>query len=263
MEEIRDHNKKAAAVWSSSGAEYDRLADSIADALAHVVERVQPKPGERFLDVATGTGWTARRLAQRGARVIGVDFSPAMIEAAIRLAPAIEFRIADAEALPFGDASFDSLTSTFGVMFAARPEDAARELKRVVRQGGRLGLTTWLAGGSVETMFHVMRPYMTPPPSPPPSPFEWGKPERLRALLGDAFDLKFEQGTTIHRAPDGKAIWDMMLAGYGPTKTLAANLTLERRSALERDFVSFLEQYRGELGVSWPREYLVTIGVRR
>ena len=137
---IRPHNEKAAATWGSGGAVYDKVSETIADALDHVVARIAPQPGEDCLDVATGTGWTARRLASRGARVTGVDIGQGVIEAAKTLGPGIDFRIGDAEELPFPDASYDIVTSTFGVMFVARPEDAARELARMCRKGGRLGL---------------------------------------------------------------------------------------------------------------------------
>lgn len=264
MSAIRPHNERAAATWGATGAEYDKFSDSILDSLAHIVDRLQPRPGEHFLDIATCTGQTARRLARSGAHVVGIDFSRVMIEAAQGLAPHIEFRVADAEELPFDDASFDGVTSTFGVMFAARPEDAAREIGRVINKGGRLGLATWLSGGTIEAMFQVLQPYMPPPPpNPPPSPFEWGKPERLKALFGDAFDLKFEQGTTVCRLSSGKAVWETFVSGFGPTKMLVANCPAERRPALENDFMAFMEKYRGEIGISWPREYLVTVGVRR
>jgi hypothetical protein len=99
-------------------------------------------------------------------------------------------------------------------MFAARPKDAARELTRVCKKGGRVGLLTWQPGGAVEGLFGVMRPYLPPPPSPaPPSPFEWGRPEGVRALLGYAFDLKFEADTTTLRVPSGQAAWDLFIAG--------------------------------------------------
>lgn len=88
-----------------------------------------------------------------------------MIEAAKALAPDIDFRVADAEALPFEDASFDAATSTFGVMFAARPETTAREMARVCKRGGRLGLVTWVPEGTVTGIFQTMRPYMPPPPA--------------------------------------------------------------------------------------------------
>ena len=154
---VRPHNEKAAAAWGSGGAGYDRVSETIADALDHVVGRVAPQPGEKCLDVATVTGWGARRLKARGANVTGVDIGAGVIEAAKKLAPDIDFRVGDAEELAFPVGSFDVVTSTFGVMFVARPEDAARELARVCRKGGRLRICTWLPGDTIEGLFKVMR----------------------------------------------------------------------------------------------------------
>ena len=132
-----------------------------------------------------------RLLKARGADVTGVDIGVGVIEAAKKLAPDIDFRVGDAEELDFPDSGFDVVTSTFGVMFVARPEDAARELARVCRKGGRLGLCTWLPGGTIEGLFQVMRPYMPPPSAnPPPSPFEWGKPSGpLRLAIVEGLDV--------------------------------------------------------------------------
>jgi SAM-dependent methyltransferase len=260
---VRPHNEKAAATWGSGGAVYDRVSETIADALDHVVARVAPQPGEKCLDVATGTGWAARGLKARGADVTGVDIGAGVIEAAKKLAPDIDFRVGDAEELAFPPGSFDVVISTFGVMFVARPEDAARELARVCRKGGRLGICTWPPADTLEGLFKVMRPYMPPPPAtPPPSPFEWGKPERVRELLGGAFDLKFEKGVTTLRMPSGKAVWDLFVDGYGPTRTVAAACDPKRRQELERDFIAYHDKFSNDLGVAMPREYLVTIGVR-
>ena len=263
MQSIRPHNEQAAATWGAGGQDYDKISENVSDAIEHLVRRILPVPGERFLDIATGTGWTARRLAARGAGVVGIDLGAPVIEAAKVLAPLIDFRVGDAESLEFEDESFDGVTSTFGIMFAARPEDAARELTRVCKKGGRIGLVTWQPGGSVEGFFSVMRPYLPPPPTPaPPSPFEWGRREGIRALLGNAFDLKFETGTTTLRVPSGQAAWEMFIAGFGPTKTVAAALEPERRAEFVRDFIEYHERFRGELGVAQPREYLVTVGVK-
>lgn len=264
MPSVLSHNLKAGATWGSGGEAYDIISDSIADGIDHVVNRVWPKPGERFLDIATGTGWTARRLAARGATVTGIDIGEGVIEAAKRLPPGITFQVGDAEALTFDDASFDGVTSTFGVMFVARPEAAGAEIARVTRKGGRVGLITWLPGSAVEDIFKTMRPYMPPPPTdPPPSPFAWGREERVRELLGEAFDLTFERSATVLRMPSGKAVWDIFVTGYGPTKTLAASLDPEKRAALERDFIAMHEKYRTPAGLAMPREYLITIGVRK
>ena len=264
MPSVLSHNQRAGTIWGSGGAAYDVISEYIADGIDHVVNRVWPTERERVLDIATGTGWTARRLATRCAGVTGVDIGEGVIEAAKLLAPTIAFQVGDAEALQFPDGNFDIVTSTYGVMFVVHPEAAAAEMARVTRKGGRLGLATWLPGSTVEDIFLTMRPFMPRPPAdPPPSPFAWGREERLRELLGKAFDLTFERGTTVLRIPNGQIAWDIFVAGYGPTKTLAAALDPEKRGALERAFVAMHEKYRTPMGVAMPREYLVTIGVRK
>jgi len=217
------------------------------------VDRLYPFPGEKCLDVAA-----------RGTEVTGVDIGSGVIEAAKELAPDIDFRVGDAEQLDFQDGSFDVVTSTFGVMFVARPDAAASELARVCKKGGRLGLCSWLPGSTVEGLFQVMRPYMPPPATtPPPSPFEWGKPERIYLLLGDAFDLKFERGVTTLIMPSGRAVWEVFVEGYGPTRATAAGSDPKRRQELERDFIAYHDKFSNHTGVAMPREYLVTIGSRK
>ncbi len=265
---IQPHNIKAAATWNAGGRHYDRISQTIADSIDHCVIRLAPQPGERVLDVATGTGWTARRVAARGAAVTGIDLGADLIEAAIAAAAEarlkIDFRVGDAEKLPFEERSFDAVISTCGVMFVRNPEAAAAELARVCRKGGRVGLTTWPADGTIAGLFKVMKPYMPEPPSPPPpSPFEWGSRERVKELLGSSFDLRFETGTTVLREPSGLAVWELFVAGYGPTKSLAENLNPERREQLKRDFIAYHDGFLTELGVAMPRDYLVTIGVRK
>jgi SAM-dependent methyltransferase len=107
MADVLPHNERAAATWGSGGRDYDRISEGVSDALAHLVNRIDPQQGERFVDVATGTGRIARLLSSRGAIVTGVDIGAGVVEAARTLAPEMDFRVADAEALPFEDASFD------------------------------------------------------------------------------------------------------------------------------------------------------------
>ena len=264
---IESHNQKPAAVWNSGGARYDDISRGIADSIEHCVVRLNPRPEERILDLATGTGWTSRAVARRGATVTGVDLGADLVRAAGERAKAegldIDYRVGDAEKLPFSDGAFDAVISTCGVMFASRPEAAAAELGRVCRQGGRIALTTWLSDSNLFKMFMVMKPYMAPPPVPaPPSPFEWGKIERLQALLGKDFDLKFEKGVSYYREPDGEAAWNTFVNGYGPTKTLAASLDETKCAELQRDFTAFHDGFPTELGICVPREYWVTVGVR-
>lgn len=267
QDRIQDHNARPAAVWSAGGAGYDNISRGIADALEHAVLRLDPRPGERALDLATGTGWTSRLIARRGARVIGVDIAGGLLDAARLRAQAdglsIEYRLGDAEALPYYDEAFDVLTSTFGVMFATRPEPAAREIARVVRRGGRIALTTWTPDSAVFGMFKVMKPYMPVVEPAPPSPFAWGRDARVTELLGHAFHLRFEKAVSYYREPDAEAAWETFSTGYGPTRMLADSLDEDRREALHRDFVAFHEAFATPLGICVPREYLLTVGIRR
>ena len=265
---IQPHNFRAAAIWNVAGDAYDEISRGIADSIDHAVRRLAPSPGERVLDVATGTGWTARSVARSGAIVSGVDLGVDLVAAAHNRTRAqglnVDYRVGDAEALAYDDATFDAAISTYGVMFASRPEAAAAELARVTRPGGRLVLTTWRPDSSVFGMFRVMREYMPPPPDPaPPSPFEWGREDRVAALLGEAFDLEFEPGISVYRVADGETAWSTFLNGYGPTRTLAAGLDESRRADLQRAFVEFHENFREGADIVVPREYLLTYGTRR
>jgi SAM-dependent methyltransferase len=264
---IQQHNRRPAAVWSAGGKDYDEISRGIADSIEHCVLRLNPRPGERILDLSTGTGWTSRVVARRGAMVIGVDIAPDLLDAARAKANEemlpIDYQLGDAEDLPFEDGAFDAVVSTVGIMFASRPDAAAAELARVCRAGGRIALTTWTPDGGVGKMFDVMRRYMPPPPSPaPPSPFDWGRPERIRELLGGAFQLRFEPGVSYYREPSSEAAWATFSKGYGPTRSLATSLDPERREPLRADFIAFHARYLTELGICVPREYWVTMGVR-
>src|SRR3954469_24206100 len=136
MSNVQSHSLKAQSVWNSPGGRYDEISRSIADAIEHAVERLQPKSGARILDLATGTGWGSRVLAQRfpGVKITGADIAERMLDharaTAASLKLAIDYRHADAEQLPFADGAFDAVVSTFGVMFVGKPEAAAAELAR-------------------------------------------------------------------------------------------------------------------------------------
>ncbi len=240
---IQPHNSKAATTWSAGGLNYDRISHFISAAIEHCVTRIAPRAGEDI--IATDLIEAARKLA-----------SKAQFE--------IDFQIGDAEALSFEDNSFDAVVSTFGVMFVSKPEAAAAELARVCKKGGRIGLTTWFPEGNIFGIFKVMKPYQpTPATPPPPSPFAWGTKERVTELFGSAFDLKFETGTVFLREPSGQAVWELFLESYGPTKMLAASLDTERRDQFKSDFIAFHENFKSELGIAMPCEYLVTVGIRK
>ena len=265
---VQPHNERPSKVWSAGGDNYNEVSRGIADSIEHCVLRLNPRPGERILDLATGTGWTSRVVARRGAKVTGVDIAAGLLESAERQAAAehlpIRYVPGDAESLPFEDASFDAIVSTCGVMFASRPDAAARELARVCRPGGRIAITTWTSDGNLFKMFQVMKAYMPPPAAPaPPSPFEWGNTDRIRQLLGEDFELKFERAVSYYREPSADAAWETFSTSYGPTKTLAESLDPSRRQALRADFVAFHAGFPTALGICVPREYWLTVGIRK
>jgi SAM-dependent methyltransferase len=265
---VQPHNERPAKVWSAGGSNYNDISRGIADSIEHCVLRLNPRPGERILDLATGTGWTSRLVARRGAIVTGVDIATGLLEAAEQQAAAenlsIQYVHGDAEALPFDDGSFDAVVSTCGVMFASRPEAAAKELARVCRPGGRIALTTWTSDGNLFKMFQVMKAHMPAPPVPvPPSPFEWGGTDRIKQLLGQDFELRFERAVSYYREPSAEAAWETFSTSYGPTKMLADSLDASKREALRADFVAFHASFPTALGICVPREYWLTIGVRK
>lgn len=264
---VQPHNEIAAARWSAGGAAYDRISRQIADLIEHCVDRLDPRPGERILDLATGTGWTARRLQARGADVVAGDIAAGLLDAARTLSPpSIDFQRVDAERMHFADATFDALASTVGVMFVTAPEAAAAEIARVVKRGGRIALALWAHDSAIAEMFQVIKAYAPPPPKPdqaPPSPFEWGKPGRVRELLGSAFDLKFERATSFYRERAPEDAWTAFYNGYGPVRMLADALDPPRRDAFKRDFIAFHAAHVTDWGMLVRRDYWIVGGTRR
>jgi SAM-dependent methyltransferase len=166
--------------------------------------------------------------------------------------------------LPFPDDAFDKIVSTFGVMFVQRPEDAAAELARICRPGGRLVLAVWTPDGNVFEMFRIIKSYMPAPEgTPPPSPFDWGRTERLHDLLGAEFDLTIEEGTSFYRVSHGGTAWRHFVEGYGPVRALAGKLDPERLARFKADFTAFHDRFADSLGVTVPRTYRIVRGIRR
>jgi ubiquinone/menaquinone biosynthesis C-methylase UbiE len=255
--------QRQSVMWGNGP--YQRITETIADIHEVVVERLAPEPGDRWLDLACGTGAIAERAALAGARVTGLDLAPLLIETAkaraAELGLEIEYVIGDVERLALGDASFDKVSSTCGIMFAPDHEAAARELARVTARGGRIALANWTPTGGLAKMFKVMAPYQSAPP--PSSPFDWGDERRVRELLGAWFELELEEHVSTLRVPSAEAYWELFSTSYGPTKTLADSLG-DRREELRRDWVDFFEtNYLANGEIAHTREYLLVLGSRR
>src|SRR5262245_12445237 len=239
--------QRQSVMWGNGP--YQRVTETLGDIHELVIERLDPEPGDRWLDVACGTGAIAERACGAGAEVTGLDLFPVLVEPAKERAAErgldIDYVVGDVEALPFDDGSFDKVSSTFGIMFAPDHEATARELGRVTKQGGRLVLANWTPDGGLGKMFKVMAAYQPAPP--PSSPFDCGKEDRVRELLGDDFDLEIEEHVSTLRMPSAEEYWQLFVTSYGPTKTLAEAIG-DRREDLHRDWVDFFETNYDEDG---------------
>lgn len=253
-------------MWGVGGSAYNDVSFCISDALAHAAQRLNARAGDEILDVATGTGWSARNVARTGARVTAVDIASELLAAAQELSahvrPPIDFRLADAERLPFPDNRFDGVISTFGVMFALDQTRAAAELARVCRRGGRLALATWVPDGAVASFFALLAKHADAPP-PRSAPLAWGDPNEVEALLGRDFDLAFEHGVSHAYHEDVDDIWACYARGFGPVRQLVESLDPVRLQALRRDVDAYHAHYMTPTGLHVRREYLVVIGRRR
>jgi SAM-dependent methyltransferase len=268
--QIMEHNRKPAAMWGSGGRAYDEISRSIIGAIEHCVTRLCPVRGERVADIATGTGWTSRAVAQFGAEIVGIDIAEGLLAAARDISReqglSIDYRLGDAEALPFSDGAFDAVISTFGVMFAPNQRRAAAKLARVTRPGGRVAIAAWTPGSNAVQLRQVLQPFITPaptlPPSPPPSPFVWVTHEWLRDAFGGNFRVASEEGTVMSRFRSAEAAWEAYAAGFGPVRAVAGGLQGEALAEMRQAFVDWAAQFNTGLGIAIPFDYLVTIANR-
>ena len=231
-------------------------------------EAVDLRSSQRVLDVAAGNGNATLAAARRFADVVSTDYVGTLLArgreraAAERLA--VTFQEADAEALPFADASFDAVLSTFGVMFTPRQEQAARELVRVCRPGGKIGLASWTPEGFIGQLFKTIGQYVPPAPGVK-SPALWGSAAHLATLFGAHGSLAAEAKTFVfrYRSP---AHWVEIFRGYyGPVLKAFAALEAPAREALEADLYALIARFNtaedGTLVV--PGEYLEAVVTRR
>jgi len=215
-------NAFEASGWEKKATGYDRFFGTLTGRLVEpLLDAASVGPGTRLLDIATGPGYAAGRAAERGASVIGADVAEAMVGLARRLHPGVEFRVADAHALPFEDASFDAVVGNFVVLHLGRPEQAAAELARVLAPGGGLALTAWdqperarFLGLFLEAAAEAGA---TPPPGLPMGPdfFRFSDDEEFEALLAGAGleQREVRTFTFTHRMSTPEALWDGLLAG--------------------------------------------------
>lgn len=238
LEVIRAKQK---ATWESG--DFGQIARTIENVAEEFMARQPLKPGARVLDVACGTGNLAIIAARRGCVVSGVDIADNLIiQARARAASeglAIEFKQGDAEALPFNDAQFDLVVSSFGVMFAPQPQVAAAELGRVTKPGGRVALANWTPEGFLGKMFSVFKAHVPPPPPGVPSPMAWGDEATVRSRLGKNFaKLNLTRRIALMRYPFPPAeTVEFFRQYYGPTQRAFASLETNAQAALRQALV--------------------------
>ncbi|WP_027245686.1 class I SAM-dependent methyltransferase [Leisingera daeponensis] len=256
-----------ARMWGLPGRSYDGISFGLSDTISHTVQALWPRPGERILDIGTGTGWAARLAAWRGASVTGVDIAPGMLEAAEALSagfvPRPVFQQAAAEELPFRDKSFDGVISTYGVIFSREPSRAVAEMARVLRPGGRLALATWAdePDGYIARFFTLVGEWSDGPP-PPASPFDWGHSSWLNAIVGERFKIDIREQVTTLYAPDVATVWNEYVTGFGPVAATYAALPQDQRDGFRAAFEDFHRPFASSLGLVVPRLALVVRGVR-
>ena len=242
-----------AAGWEERAEGYDRFLGSITSRLAEpLLDAASVGPGTRVLDVATGPGYLAGRAAEGGARVTGVDVAAAMLALAARSHPGIEFREADAQALPFEDQSFDAVLGNFVILHLGRPEQAAGEFARVLAPGGKVALTTWdqpdrarIIGVFLDA---IAEAGAIPPQDIPKGPdfFRFSRGEEFDALLAE-HGLEDRQVDTIaftHRVSTADELWDGLLAGAVRTSALIERQPEATRRRIREAFDRLVEQYR-------------------
>jgi ubiquinone/menaquinone biosynthesis C-methylase UbiE len=224
---------------------------------------------EDVLDVAAGNGNATLAAARRGARVVSTDYVSTLLDRGAERARAerldVKFEVADAEALPFADASFDAVLSTFGVMFAPDHARSASEMARVCRTGGRIGLANWTPESLVGQMFKILGRYL-PPPAGAQSPALWGDEAHVRALFSDnAAAIAVTRRFFNFRYRSAAHFIDVFRTWYGPTHKAFAALPAERASGLERDITDLLDGLNrgGARSLVVPSEYLEIVITRR
>ena len=228
--------------------------------------RLRDRPGQRVLDVAAGTGNVAIRAAQAGATVVASDLTPESLAAGEREARAqgveLDWVVADAQALPFADAEFDVVTSSFGAMFAPDHQAVADELLRVCRPGGTIGLASFTPDGGVGEFFGVFAPYLPAPPPGALPPVLWGDEQHVRELFGDRASLELERRWLVERSAGGpRAYCDFYRETFGPAVAAYA-----ADPAVDEDFLAFAtRQNRGEPNgpSEYHYEYLLVVARKR
>jgi ubiquinone/menaquinone biosynthesis C-methylase UbiE len=253
------------SAWSSG--DYAVIGTTLQIVGEDVCEALDIRAGQKVLDVAAGNGNVSLAAARRWCEVVATDYVPALLERAHERARAerldIEFREADAEALPFADDSFDAVVSTFGVMFTPDQDRAAAELIRVCRHGGKIGLANWTPEGFIGQLFKSIGRHVPPPGVR--SPALWGVRTRLAELFEPhAASIKVAQRNFVFRYRSPEHWLEIFKKYYGPVLKTFAALEPPAQAALREDLLALINQFNraGDGTVVVPGEYLEVVIAR-
>lgn len=264
--EVENLKSRLKTIWRAG--DYDRFSRYLEQGAREFYERLDIAPGSQFLDVGCGSGQLALIAAKDGMKVTGVDIAGNLVERARARAKAeglqARFKEADAEALPFEDASFDVVASLIGAMFAPRPDLVAKELLRVCVSGGTIAMANWTPQGFVGQMFKTISKFIAP--SGMPSPVLWGEESTVRERLGRGLsDLRLVRRnyTFTYPFPPSEVV-EFFRLYYGPTNQAFASLDADGREALRRELETLWSSHNraGNDCTTVYGEYLDVIGIR-
>jgi ubiquinone/menaquinone biosynthesis C-methylase UbiE len=251
------------ATWASG--DYAVVGTTLQIVGEMLAEAVDVRAGQRVLDVAAGNGNATLAAARRFAEVTSTDYVPSLLDKGRERARAeglqVHFQVADVEALPFADGTFDAVLSTFGAMFAPDHARTAREMLRVTRDGGRIGLASWTPEGFIGRVFKVIGAHMPPPAGVQPPPL-WGSAAHIDALFkADARHIRCERRHFAFRYRSAAHFVQVFRDYYGPTHKAFAALGESGAPALERDLLRLLESMNtaGASSLVVPSEYLEVV----
>jgi ubiquinone/menaquinone biosynthesis C-methylase UbiE len=255
------------AAWSSGN--YAVVGTTLQIVGEELCEALDIRAGSKVLDVAAGNGMASLAAARRWCHVTSTDYVPALLERGRARASAegveIEFMEADAEKLPFDRDSFDTVLSTFGVMFTPNQDQAAAELLRVCKSKGQIGLANWTPEGFIGQVFKTLGKYL-PPPAGAKSPALWGTRARLTEMFGaDARSIKVESRVFNFRYPSPEHFLDTFRTFYGPMLKAFAALEQTKQQELQNDLYALIVRMNrsGDDTMVVPSEYLEVIIAKR
>jgi ubiquinone/menaquinone biosynthesis C-methylase UbiE len=255
------------AAWSSG--DYAVVGTTLQIVGEELCEALDLRSGQRVLDVAAGNGNVTMAAARRWCDVVSTDYVPSLLERGRLRAAAeglsVEFKVADAEALGFADASFDVVVSTFGVMFAPDHDKAAAELVRVCRSGGKIGLANWTPEGFIGQLFKVLGKYL-PPPAGSKSPALWGSRAHISEMFGAAaLSIKMESRTFAFRYRSPEHFVEIFKNYYGPTLKAFAALDEVNQQGLRDDLLALIRwmNHAEDGTMVVPSEYLEIAIIKR